>query len=49
MATPEELLNTWQNGNYINPDALQAAYELVEQLKQRIETLETQVKALTGN
>ena len=48
MATPEELLNTWQNGNYINPDALEAAYELVNQLKQRIETLEAEVAELRG-
>jgi len=48
MATPEELLNIWQNGNYMNPDALEAAYELVNQLKQRIETLEAEVAQLKG-
>jgi len=50
MATTEELMNTWKDGNYVNVDSLEAAHQVVTeliakvtQLEQRIATIEALV------
>jgi hypothetical protein len=42
----ELLMETWKRGEYNNPDALEAAFEAVKLLIQRIEILEAEVQAL---
>jgi hypothetical protein len=42
--TEQELLNTWKENNYVNPDGIKAAYDLIEKLLARIEALEAKVK-----
>lgn len=37
----EELLKVWEDGNYINPDALKAAHAAIKLLVIKIEELET--------
>jgi hypothetical protein len=43
METIENKMQEWKDGNYINPDALQAAYEVIEILITRIQELEQKV------
>jgi hypothetical protein len=43
----KELMNSWKNGDYINPDALKAAYDAVTLLVAKVEELEAQVQALS--
>ena len=40
-------MNDWKNGDYINPDALKAAYDAVTLLVAKVEELESQVQALS--
>ena len=42
--TEQELLQIWKDSNYINPDGIKAAYDLIEKLIARIEALEAKVK-----
>lgn len=40
-------LDNWKDGDYINPDALQSAYEAIKLLVARIEALEETINTLT--
>jgi hypothetical protein len=40
----EELLKVWEDGNYINPDALKAAHAAIKLLVIKIQELEAQIK-----
>jgi len=51
MATNEELMNAWKDGNYINTDALEAAHQVVTALITKIDELEQRIatiEALVG-
>jgi hypothetical protein len=41
MPILEELMAAWKDGNYINADALESAYKVIEILIERIEALES--------
>lgn len=42
----KDLLQAWQDGEYINPDAIKAAYDLTVLLVAKVEDLQTQIDAL---
>jgi len=41
-----KLLAQWEEGSYINPDALEAAYKAVALLAAKIEALEASLQSL---
>jgi hypothetical protein len=43
METIEDKMQIWKDGDYINPDSLKAAYEVIEILIARIQELEQKV------
>jgi hypothetical protein len=42
----KELLDKWEDGNYINPDALESAHRAISLLVDRINELEEKVNSL---
>lgn len=42
--TEQELLDIWKQSNYVNPDGIKAAYDIIAKLIARIEALEAKVK-----
>lgn len=48
MEEVKALLDTWEDGNYINPDALKAAHQAITLLVNKVEDLEAQVQALSN-
>lgn len=44
----KELLQAWKDGEYINPDAIKAAYDLTVLLVDKVEALETEITQLKG-
>lgn len=43
-----EMMDSWKEGDYINPDALKAAYEAVKLLVAKVEALEETINTLTS-
>jgi hypothetical protein len=43
MENIEDRMQIWKDGDYINPDALKAAYEIIEILIARVKELEQKV------
>ncbi len=48
MEEIKQLLQSWEDGDYINPDALKSAHEAISLLIERVEQLEAQVQSLTN-
>jgi len=44
----KDLLQAWQDGEYINPDGIKAAYDLVSLLVAKVEALEAQIQNLSN-
>lgn len=44
----KELLKAWEEGGYVNPDGLEAAFNAMTFLVARVEALEETVKTLTS-
>ena len=45
----KQLMDTWKNGDYINPDALESAHQAISLLIEKIESLETEIKNISEN
>ena len=43
----KNLLDAWKQGEFINYDGLKSAYEAIELLVQKVETLEAEINNLT--
>lgn len=46
MSEIKDLLDEWEENNYINPDALKAAHEAITILLEKVELLEKQIADL---
>jgi hypothetical protein len=45
----DEAINKWQNGDYINPDALKFAFDAVSLLNNKVKELEEAINQLQTN